>query len=344
MPTIIHLKGMIFVQANKTSGWDQEEVIRTLATTLNHHYVFPDIAEKMGGYMEQKLIRKDYEAIQNPEAFCEQITNDLREISHDKHLKLRYTEQEKSIDLKISEKEQKAEYLLHAKADNYGFHRIERLEGNIGYIDLRGFHDPEFAGETAVNAMNLVANTDALIFDLRNNGGGSPLMVAFITSYLFDSEPFHLNSFYSRANDVLSQSWTLSYVPGKRYGNKPVFILTSGRTFSGAEEFTYNLKNLKRATVIGEVSAGGANPGAVHQLTKHFSIFIPNGRAINPITQTNWEGTGVTPDIKTSQNEAYETAYELALNYVIDFYKDSKEYGFLVIEAKNQLKQLKENK
>jgi len=191
-----------------------------------------------------------------------------------------------------------------------------------------------------VHAMNLVANTDALIFDLRNNGGGSPSMVALITSYLYDSEPFHLNSVYSRAKNDLSQSWTQAYVPGKHYGNKPIFILTSHRTFSAAEEFTYNLKNLKRATIVGEVSAGGANPGNVHQITKHFSVFIPDGRAINPITQTNWEGTGVTPDVKTSQNEAFKTAYKFALNYVINFYQDSKEYGFLAKEPENQLKQL----
>lgn len=331
------------MQANKSRGWAPDEIILSLTKSLNEHYVFPDVAKEMGNYLELKLTRKDYEDIESPEAFCEQITNDLREKSNDKHLKLRYTEQDRSMDQKTGEKERREEYLLQAKIDNYGFHKVERRPGNIGYIDLRGFHDPEFAGETAVNAMNLVANTDALIFDLRNNGGGSPFMVAFITSYLFDSEPFHLNSFYSRSKDCLSQSWTLSYVPGKRYGNKPVYILTSHKTFSAAEEFAYNLTNLKRATVIGEVTAGGANPGAVHQLTKHFSVFIPDGRAINPITQTNWEGTGVTPDVKTTQNEAYETAYELALHDVINHYQDRKEYGFLVKEAENQLKELKGN-
>ncbi|WP_312474465.1 S41 family peptidase [Neobacillus sp.] len=325
------------MQANKMSGWVHDEIIHSLVKALNEHYVFPDIAKEMGKYLELKLTRKDYESIKSPETFCEQITNDLREISKDKHLRLRYTEQEKSIDRKIREKEQREDYLLQAKIDNYGFHKVERLPGNIGYIELRAFYEPEFAAEAAVNAMNLVANTDALIFDLRSNGGGSPLMVAFIISYLFNSEPFHLNSFYSRSKDFLSQSWTLSYVPGKRYGDKPVYVLTSHKTFSGAEEFAYNLKNLKRATVIGEVTAGGANPGAVHQLTKHFSIFIPDGRAINPITQTNWEGKGVTPDVKTTQNEAFETAYERALYYVINHYQDRKQYRFLVKEAENQL-------
>lgn len=332
------------METNKTRGWVYEEMIHLVVNALNEYYVFPDVAKEMGEYLNLKLTRKDYDTIKSPEAFSEQITNDLQKISSDKHLRLRYMEHEGATDPKISEKEQKEKYILEAKIDNYGFHKVERLPGNIGYIDLRGFYDPEFAGEAAVHAMNLVANTDALIFDLRNNGGGSPFMVAFLTSYLFDCEPFHLNSFYSRSDDVLNQTWTLSYVPGKRYGKKPVYILTGDKTFSAAEEFTYNLKNLKRATVIGEVTAGGAHPGFTHPLTEHFSIFIPDGRAINPITQSNWEGTGVTPDIVTPQNKAYETAFEHALHDVINRYRDRKQYEFLVQEAEYHLKQLQANK
>lgn len=162
-------------------------------------------------------------------------------------------------------------------------------------------------------------------------------MVALIISYVFNSEPVHLNNFYSREDHFISQSWTLPYVPGKRYIDKPVFVLTSGRTFSAAEEFAYNLKNLNRATIIGEVTGGGANPGKIHQLTKHFSVFIPDGRAINPISQTNWEGKGVIPDIETTHVKAFTTAYEQALHFVIDQYKGKKHYSSLLKEAENCL-------
>ena len=144
---------------------------------------------------------------------------------------------------------------------NDGFQRVERLDGNVGYIEVRGFSGSPDAGPTAVAAMNFVAGTDALLFDLRANGGGSPAMIGLVSSYLFD-DVVHLNDFYIREHNEHRQFWTLPHVQGQRYGNaKPVYILTSNRTFSAAEEFTYNLKHLKRAIVVGETTGGGAHPG-----------------------------------------------------------------------------------
>ncbi|WP_164218595.1 S41 family peptidase [Virgibacillus sp. YIM 98842] len=330
------------MQAENRNGWvhDTEGIIYSIAKLLKEHYVFPDIAKETARYLEHRLEGKDYEAIKNPETFSGQVTRDLQKISNDKHLKLTYTAKAGSNDQVISDKEQMEKRMLQARINNFGFHKVERLQGNIGYIDLREFHDPKFAAETAASAMNLVANTEALIFDLRNNGGGSPSMVAFLISYLFDCAPFHLSSFYTRQNDFFSQSWTLSYVPGKRYGDNPIYVLTSRETFSGAEEFAYNLKNLQRATIIGEATKGGANPGTVHQLTRNFSVFIPDGQAINPITQTNWEGKGVTPDIQTTQGKALETAYAQALQHIMSSCSGSRNYQFLAKEAETRLEQL----
>jgi C-terminal processing protease CtpA/Prc len=165
--------------------------------------------------------------------------------------------------------------------------------------------------------MNLLAHTDALIIDLRKNTGGSPTMIALLSTFLFGPEPVHLNSFYDRSGDKTSQTWTLPYVPGQRTPDKPVFVLTSNRTFSAAEEFTYNLKNLKRATIIGEKTGGGAHPGGDISVTPHFRVFVPVGRAINPISGTNWEGTGIEPDIAVPEAGALDYAYRLALGEVI---------------------------
>src|SRR2546423_8603217 len=159
--------------------------------------------------------------------------------------------------------------------------------------------------------MNFLSNVDALIFDLRDNGGGTPEMVAYISTYLFD-EPTPLNDLYNRKEDSTTQFWTLPYVPGKRFAGKPVFVLTSRRTFSGAEEFTYNLKNLKRATIVGETTGGGAHPVSGQRIDEHFIIGVPFARAINPITKTNWEGTGIEPDVKVPAAEALSTAQKLA--------------------------------
>jgi C-terminal processing protease CtpA/Prc len=203
-----------------------------------------------------------------------------------------------------------------ASVDNFGFQKVERLPGNVGYIELSGFLPAEVGGDTAAAAMNFVANADALIIDVRKNGGGAPSMVALLCTYLFGPEPRHLNDLYFRPSDSTHQWWTMPYVPGKRFENKPVYVLTSKRTFSAAEEFTYNLKTQKRATIVGETTGGGANPGGMRPLGENFVMFVPSGRAINPITKTNWEGTGVTPDVPVTADLALKTAHLKALKTI----------------------------
>ena len=171
------------------------------------------------------------------------------------------------------------------------------------------FGDPAICGPTAIAAMNFLGHVDAIIFDLRNNGGGDPKMVAFLSSYLFE-DPTHLNDLYNRKEDSTTQYWTLPFVPGNRLPKQPAFVLTSKSTFSGGEEFTYNLKNLKRATIVGETT--GAHPVAGHRVDDHFMIGVPFARAINPITKTNWEGTGVTPDVTAKASDALPIAEKLA--------------------------------
>jgi C-terminal processing protease CtpA/Prc len=180
---------------------------------------------------------------------------------------------------------------------NCGFQKVERLSGNIGYVKFDEFADADLCGPTVIAAMNFLGNVDAIIFDLRENGGGEPAMIALISSYLFD-QPTHLNDLWERRDNSTHQYWTLPYVPGKRLEGKPVYVLTSKATFSGAEEFSYNLKNLKRATIVGETTGGGAHPVSGQRIDDHFQIGVPYARAINPISKSNWEGTGVEPDVK----------------------------------------------
>ncbi len=194
---------------------------------------------------------------------------------------------------------------------------MERLPGNVGYLDIREFYNSSWGGDTAVAAMIFLANTNVLIVDLCKCRGGDPDMVTLISSYLFGEERVHLNSLYWREEDVTQQYWTLPYIPGKRFGDKPVYVLTSQDTFSGGEEFAYNLKTRHRAILVGETTAGGAHPGSTYRLHAHFEVFIPVGRAINPITGTNWEGGGVTPDISVPQEQAFKVAYNMALKSII---------------------------
>jgi hypothetical protein len=283
---------------------------------MQRAYIFADVAEKMAADLRTRVANKEYDAITDPKVFAETLTRHLQDVSRDKHLRLIYDPDGLPARSGPPSAEERARQLAEGRRRNFGFERVERLDGNVGYIDLRGFSGTPESRATAVAAMNFVADTDALIFDLRQNGGGSPFMIGIISSYLFD-EVVHLNDFYIREADRKEQFFTAAQVEGRRYGkDRPVYVLTSNRTFSAAEEFTYNLKNLQRATIVGETSGGGAHPGGVRRITDHFGIWLPNGRAINPITKTNWEGTGVEPDIKVAADQALTAAHLDALKKI----------------------------
>ncbi|MEK6281166.1 MAG: S41 family peptidase [Acidobacteriota bacterium] len=291
------------------------QVIDTIVKRLNEAYVFPDVAKKMEAGIRERVSKNEYDQITSARSFGETLTRDLQSISKDKHLRVRYSHE--PIPLRERRQEPTAEEREEQRRDftwmNHGFNKVERLRGNIGYIEFSGFFNEELGAETVASTMNFLNGTDALIIDLRNNGGGNPKMVALICSYLFGGDPVHLNDLYWREGNKTEEFWTQKELAGKRYLNKDVYVLTSKRTFSGAEEFAYNLKNLKRATIIGETTGGGAHPGGGFRVHEHFNVFIPTGRAINPITKTNWEGTGVAPDVEVSASQALTVARLMAL-------------------------------
>lgn len=307
---------------------EQQTVVDSISSKLNANYVFPEIATKMIAKIASKLEKGKYTSILDPQEFSTTLTADLQAISNDKHLRVFFAPDQIAEQQQTVTSEDSIAYLNrhinNMKRNNFGFKEVKIMAGNIGYLDLRSFSDVTYAGETAVSAMNFLSNTDAIIIDLRNNGGGSPAMIQLITSYLFGNESVHLNNFYWRPSDRNSQTWTLPHVSGTRSPDTPVYVLTSGGTFSAAEEFSYNLKHLERATLVGETTGGGAHPGGSLVATDRFMVWVPTGRAINPITNTNWEGTGVSPHIETPAAEALNTAYKNALELLI---KNNKEEG-----------------
>jgi hypothetical protein len=300
------------------------QVIDGAIDHLQRAYIFADAAEKMASALRSHAAEGAYDAITDPVKFAETLTAQLQEVSKDKHLRIVYRADGLPERRGPPTPEDEARFLADERRRNFGFERVERLDGNVGYIELLGFSDADEVTEAAVPAMNFVANTDALIFDLRRNGGGSPVTIRMLSSYLFD-KVVHLNDFYIRETDTTRQFFTNAEVQGRRYGErKPVFVLTSNRTFSAAEEFTYNLKNLKRATIVGETTGGGAHPGGVRRITDKFGIWLPNGRAINPITKTNWEGVGVEPDIKVESGQALRAAHLAALRRIRETAADAR--------------------
>lgn len=325
---LLFLVGMVLAcpAQNDNSGisaQEKKQVIDSISTILESSYVFPEVALKMTDFLKIQLQDNKYDGIKDAQEFAQKLTEDIQSVSKDLHLRVRFDPEgiarRRNAELSAEDSVALAERRLrNNRRSNYGFREAKILDGNIGYLNLTGFFGvSEEAGAAAAATMNFLSNTDALIIDLRRNGGGSPAMIQLITSYLYGPEPVHLNNFYNRADDEQTQTWTLPYVPGKRRPDVPVYVLTSSSTFSAAEEFSYNLRNLERATLIGEVTGGGAHPGGTQIATERFAIFVPDGRAINPITQTNWEGTGVEPHIKVSAKDALETAKLKALEMLL---------------------------
>jgi retinol-binding protein 3 len=295
----------------KIDAATRTHVIDGAIAALNEFYVYPETAKKMEDALRARQKKGDYDAVSDADAFAMMLTDNLQEVSHDKHLRVNFSPRVLPKDEPKRDPADEARMRANMERNNCFFEKVERFPSNVGYVKFNGFAEPDICGPTATAAMNFLGNVDAIIFDLRQNGGGDPAMVALISTYLFD-EPAHLNDLYNRKEDKTTQFWTLPYVPGKRLGGKPVFVLTSRRTFSGAEEFTYNLKNLKRATIIGETTGGGAHPVDGHRIDDHFMIGVPFARAVNPISKTNWEGTGVEPDVKVPADQALDVARKMA--------------------------------
>lgn len=293
-------------------GAERQRAIDGAAAMLNEFYVYADIAKKMGDNIRAHQKAGDYGAITDGDAFAGKLTDDLREVSHDKHLGVSFSPGVLPKGRPPGGPDMNA-MRRQLERVNCGFEKVEVLPQNIGYLKFNMFANPDICGSTASAAMNFLSNVNALIIDMRENGGGDPRMVAYVSSYVFDQRT-HLNDLYNRKEDRTEEFWTNPDVPGKKLGGgKPLFVLTARRTFSGAEEFTYNLKNLKRATIVGETTGGGAHPVSGHRIDDHFMIGVPFARAINPVSKTNWEGTGVEPDVKVPAAEALNTAKELAL-------------------------------
>ena len=324
MTVVIILASPAMSQNNEGSGKslnsaEKTTAVNSISALLFQNYIFPEVSNEMEKYINTKLKAGEYDSFSDPVKFAEELTKDLQSVSKDKHIRVQYNPEQIKRMKERGEKDDEEvspEFIQQMKSENYGFKKVEILNGNIGYIDFRNFGPGEYIKDKVADVMGYVEDCDALIFDMRYNGGGDPTGIQVITSYLFGEEPVHLNDLYYRPKDTTEQYWTLKDIKGKRMPDVPVYVLTSSYTFSGAEEFSYNLKNLKRATIIGETTGGGAHPGGMNIADDNFVIFVPIGRAINPITKTNWEGTGVSPDIEINSTKALTKAQILALETI----------------------------
>ncbi len=287
-------------------------------------YPFPAVAEEAVATL--KAHAPQYERLSDPKAFQRAVNHDLAMVTHDKHVHVAYPFREQLNARGMpTPAERAAEHRFEEDA-NFGFFNVRRLPGNVGYIDFRYFSSDPDVGKTIAATMGFLGNTDALIIDLRRNGGGSPIAAQTLEAYFFPHQE-QITSIRWRdpksGKMVEQQQRTAATVPGPLYVKKPVYLLTSDRTFSCAEQFTYDLHNLHRVTIVGQTTGGGANPGDMHALGSEFAIFMPEGYAYSPVTKTNWEGTGIAPDVAVPAADALTKAYALALGSVAAHTQDA---------------------
>jgi hypothetical protein len=316
------------------------EIVAKALALLRENYVFPELARQVAAAVEARLAAGEYDNLDEI-TLTDLLTSHLQEASGDKHLAVRlgggpgpergpgggpgrpaggpgedqrggYPQRDESADHEV----RRLKMRQMGRMDNFGIRRVERLDGNIGYLDLRRIPMSENAGPAIAAAMELVGGTYALIIDLRRNGGGHPNGVAFWCSYLFPEEPVHLNDIFRADTGETRQFWSLPYVPGGRYLDRPVYVLVSSRTFSGGEDLCYTLQALGRAELIGETTGGGAHPTRGFPISAAVHIAVPFARSVNPATGTNWQGTGVVPDTPVPADQAYDAAYAKALRHV----------------------------
>ncbi|MGM5470520.1 S41 family peptidase [Flavobacteriaceae bacterium LMO-SS05] len=327
-----------FAQEQPLNKAYKEQVILKLSQLMNDYYVFPEIAKLTEEHLKTQLNEGYFDQFENDEAFAAALTASVQAINHDKHMRIwknkPYVAPDKSPERMI---EEKLDQLDRSRRANAGFVTVKILEGNIGYLDLRGFAGMEIAKPVADAYMKLMSKTDAIIIDLSKNGGGSPFMVQYLCSYFFDQK-LHLNSLYWREGNKTDEFWTLDEVGGPKMPDVPLIIMTSSRTFSGAEEFSYNMQTQKRATLVGQTTGGGANPGGSMGINNNLSVFIPSGKAINPITKTNWEGVGVIPEVETTEDGTFDKAYEIAQDAAEAYRTQRNEkYSQLLLELNTKL-------
>ena len=297
---------------------ERKQVVEALAKQLQANYVFPDVANQLSTTLAGKLAKGDYAAANTANAFAEALTHDLKELGKDGHFRVGFDPDfhaPAAHDARAAKTELE-QIRQDVTSSSFGIQRVERLPGNVGYMEIRQFGPTELVSAAYASAMVLLSGTDALILDLRRNGGGEPTSVAYLLSHFFDEgDERHLNDLYFRHDNITHQYWTSPSV-SIHYG-KPVYVLTSARTFSGGEECAYDFQTQKRATLVGETTGGGANPGDPVELADGFAAFIPNGRAINPVTHTNWEHVGVKPDVAVPAAKAQQTAYAAILRTLL---------------------------
>ena len=293
----------------------RSSVIERAAELMLTYYGFADRAERAAADVRERARRGEYDSIDSPTRLAELLGRHLAEATADRHVQVKFGAERAPDPLApvVETREDLAQLRRDAELESFGIGAPRVLDGNVGYLELKRFFRAELAGDALAAAMQRLASTDALILDLRECRGGDPVMVVLAASWLFDGRPRHWNDMLRRCDGTTTQFWTAAWLPGPRYVEKPIYVLTAQRTFSAPESLAYELQQTRRATIVGEATGGGAHSGAWFPIDDRFRIFVPLSRYVSATSGGDWEGVGVRPDIVCEASEALERAHHEAL-------------------------------
>lgn len=330
---------IVFGQQNVIIESEREKAVEAIAQRIEDIYLFPDTAQKMAEMLLRNQKNGVYDVFDDAIDLANVLTRDLQALSEDKHIIVEFepqwiASQRKGLSVADS-LQQLEEDARERREDNYGFEQIKIFPGNIGYLNITRLHLAEFGGATAAAAISFLKNAEAIIIDLRTCRGGTTTMVDLLASYFVGTSPVHLYDFETKHGKSEEGGWTYPYVPGERLPDTPLYILLSANTYSAPESFAYSMQALSRATLVGERSVGAAHVTFPYIATDHFVVRIPNGRPVSPITETNWEGQGVLPDVEVPAERALLVAQLAAFENLANKDKRSFHAWYIpLLEAK----------
>ncbi len=299
-------------------------IVEKIASEIAERYLFPEDGEEMAGLLRANHRDGEYDSLETTGELARRLTADLQSVRRDGHLAvLEFRESFRSHG--VGEEDWWERHLEEVRYRNFGMSKVERLTGNVGYLKIDQFDHAASGARTLHAAMRFLAFTDALIIDLRENGGGRPELLQILVSYFFEDHPVHYSDYDDREKDVQRQWWTLPHLPGERRPDTPIYLLTSRSTASGAEELAFILRNLERATLVGETTFGAAHATHLHNFAElGISAAIPHGASSDPKTGADWEGTGVQPHVPVGADGAFDVAYLMALEGLLESEEDAE--------------------
>ncbi|RKH15451.1 peptidase S41 [Corallococcus sp. CA053C] len=298
----------------RLSPKERDAALQAITTAFKEGYVFPEMRPKIVKELD-RMRRSGRCDVDDPIVFADRITEGLRSVSNDRHLSLRVDPAAYAAALAAPDSDagEEAWFRRQALRDHHGLVEMKILPGNLRYLKIAGFSwVNDETGAAYDDALRFLKDGDAIIIDLRNNGGGSHAAVRYLVSHFMEPDTLELT--FLEGSETPSQSRTLEHLPVGRVKGKPLYVLIDGQTASAAEAFAYDVQQFKLGQLVGARTVGAANNNKQLPVAPGFMLSVSYGRPVHAVSHGNWEGTGITPDVETPSAQALDAAQKHALD------------------------------